>query len=54
MRTKKEIYEKEQRKIIDNIISIVGIDDGKKITLYDLDNDMKIQKELMDLIPDIR
>ena len=53
MRTKKEVYKKEQDEIINKIISIVGIEDNKQITLYELDNDIKIQK-IMDLIPNIR
>ena len=54
MRTKKEIYKKEQNEIINKIISIVEIEDNKQITLYELDNDIKKQKEIMDLIPTIR
>jgi hypothetical protein len=54
MRTKKEVYKKEQDEIIYKIISIVGIEDNTQITLYELDNDIKKQKEIMDLIPDIR
>lgn len=54
MRTKKEVYKKEQDEIIHKIISIVGIKDNKQITLYEMDNDIKMQKEIMDLIPTIR
>lgn len=54
MRTKKEVYKKEQDEIIHKITSIVGIEDNTQITLYELDNDIKKQKEIMDLIPDIR
>ena len=54
MRTKKEVYKKEQDKITNKIISIVGIEDNKQITLYELDNDIIKQKEIMDLIPEIR
>jgi len=54
MRTKKEVYKKEQDEIINKIISIVEIEDNKQITLYELDNDIKKQKEIMDLIPTIR
>ena len=54
MRTKKEVYKKEQDEIIHKIISIVGIEDNTQITLYELDNDIKKQKEIMNLIPDIR
>ena len=54
MRTKKEVYKKDQEEIINKIINIVGIEDKKQITLYELDNDLNIQKEIMDLIPEIR
>ena len=54
MRTKKKVYKKEQDEIIHKIISIVGIEDNKQITLYELDNYIKKQKEIMNLIPDIR
>jgi hypothetical protein len=54
MRTKKEVYKKEQDEIINKIILIVGIENNKQITLYELDNDIKKQKEIMNLIPDIR
>ena len=54
MRTKKEVYKKEQDEIIHKIISIIGIEDNTQITLYELDNDIKKQKEIMDLIPEIR
>ena len=51
MRTKKEVYKKEQDDIINKIISIVGIENNKKITLYEMDDDTKMQKEIIDLIP---
>lgn len=56
MRTKKEVYGKDQEKIIDKIINIVFPDENKKkeITLYELDNDKEKQEEIMKLIPDIR
>ena len=54
MKTKKEVYKKEQDEIIHKIISIVGIEDNTQITLYELDNDIIKQKEIMDLIPEIR
>ena len=54
MRTKKEVYKKEQDDIINKIISIVGIENNKKITLYEMDDDTKMQKEIIDLIPNIR
>lgn len=56
MRTKKEVYGKDQEEIIDKIINIVFPDENKKkeITLYELDNDKEKQEEIMKLIPDIR
>ena len=47
MRTKKEVYKKEQDYIINKIISIVGIENNKKITLYEMDDDTKMQKEII-------
>lgn len=54
MRTKNEVYKKDQEKIINKIIKIVGIENEKQITLYEMDNNEKMQKEIMDLIPEIR
>jgi len=54
MRTKKEVYKKDQKEIINKIIKIIGIEDKKQITLYELDNDLKIQNEIINLIPEIR
>ena len=54
MRTKNEVYKKDQEAIIDTIIKIVGIEDNRQITLYEMDNNEKMQKEIMDLIPEIR
>ena len=44
MRTKKEVYKKEQDEIIHKITSIVGIEDNTQITLYELDNDIKTKR----------
>ena len=54
MRLKKELYKKEQGKIIDKIIDIIGLDDENSVTLYELDNNEEKQKKIMDLIPEIR
>lgn len=54
MRTKAEVYKKDQEEIINKIIDIVGINKDKKITLYELDNDTELQTKIMDLIPTIR
>ncbi len=54
MRTKKEVYKKEQDDIIDEIINILDLNEEKTITLYELDNDKEKQTKLMNLIPKIR
>lgn len=54
MRTKEEVYKKDQEKIVDEILNILSLNENKTITLYELDNDYKKQKEIMKLIPKIR
>lgn len=54
MRTKKEVYKKEQNEIIDKIIDILSLNETNTITLYELDNDIEKQNELLSLIPIIR
>lgn len=53
MRTKREVYKKEQEEIIDEIIEILSLKEDK-ITLYELDNDNEKQNKIMNLIPTIR
>ena len=54
MRTKEEVYKKDQEKIVDEILNILSLNENKTITLYELDNDYKKQEEIMKLIPKIR
>jgi hypothetical protein len=54
MRLKSELYKKEQEEIVDKIIAILDLENKKSYTLYELDNNEEIQKQIMDLIPEIR
>ncbi len=54
MRLKSELYKKEQDDITDKIISILDLENKHTYTLYELDNNKKVQKQIMELIPEIR
>jgi hypothetical protein len=54
MRLKSELYKKEQDEIIDKIITILDLENKNTYTLYELDNNEEIQKQIMKLIPEIR
>ena len=54
MRLKSELYKKEQEEIVDKIIGILDLENKKSYTLYELDNNEEIQKQIMELIPEIR
>lgn len=54
MRTKAEVYKKEQEEIVDEIMDIVNLPENNKITLCELDNDSEKQEKIMALIPKIR
>ena len=54
MRLKSELYKKEQDEIIDKIITILDLENKNTYTLYELDNNEEIQKQIMELIPEIR
>ncbi len=54
MRFKSELYAKEQRQIIGQIIDILGLDKYNSVTLYDLDNHPDKTNQIMNLIPKIR
>lgn len=54
MRLKSELYKKEQEEIIDKIITILDLENKNNYTLYELDNNEEIQKQIMELIPEIR
>jgi transposase-like protein len=54
MRLKSELYKKEQEEIVDKIISILDLENNNIINLCDLDNKYDKQKQIMELIPEIR
>ena len=54
MRLKSELYKKEQDEIIDKIITILDLENKNTYTLYELDKNEEIQKQIMVLIPEIR
>lgn len=54
MRNKTELYNNEQHEVIEEIISILKLDDNHSCTLYGLDIDIDKQIELMKLIPKVR
>ena len=54
MRLKSELYKKEQDDITDKIISILDLENKNTYTLYELDKNEKIQKHIIELIPEIR
>jgi hypothetical protein len=49
-----ELYKKEQDGIIDKIISILDLENKNTYTLYELDKNEELQKQIMELIPEIR
>lgn len=51
---KSQLYQKEQKDIMNKIINILQLDEENSILLYDLDNDESKKKKIMDLLPDIR
>ena len=54
MRLKSELYKKEQDEIIDKICDILDLENKNTYTLYELDKNEEIQKQIMELIPEIR
>ena len=54
MRLKSELYTKEQEEIVDKIISILDLENKTEYTLYELDKNEELQKNIMILIPEIR
>ena len=54
MKLKSELYKKEQKEILDKIIDILDLDKENSITLWHLDNDLKKQEKIMNLIPNTR
>ena len=54
MKLKSILYKKEQDEILNKVINILDLDDDNSIVLYKLDNDKNKQKQILDLLPDIR
>jgi hypothetical protein len=54
MRLKSELYKKEQEEIVDKIVKILDLENKTEYTLYELDKNEDIQKQIMELISDIR
>ena len=54
MRLKSELYKKEQEEIVNKIITILDLENKIEYTLYELDKNEEIQKQIMELIPEIR
>jgi len=54
MRLKSELYKKEQEEIVDKIVKILDLENKTEYTLYELDKNEEIQKQVMELIPEIR
>ena len=54
MRLKSELYKEEQDCMINKIISILDLENKNTYTLYELDHNEDIQKQIMELIPEIR
>jgi hypothetical protein len=54
MRLKSELYKKEQEEIVDKIVKILNLKNKTEYTLYELDNNEEIQKQIIEIIPEIR
>lgn len=54
MRLKSELYKKEQQDTVDKIVKILDLENKTEYTLYELDKNEEIQKQIMELIPEIR
>jgi len=54
MKTKSEVFKNDQELIRNKIVSILDLENTKKYTLYELDNNKEIQSKIMELIPEIR
>ena len=54
MRLKSELYKKEQDEVVEKIITILDLENKNTYTLYELDKNEEIQKQIIDLIPEIR
>jgi hypothetical protein len=53
MRLKSDLYPAEQGQVRRKILDILALDRENSITLYELDNDVEKQKNIMSLLPEI-
>ena len=51
---KSDLYKKEQIEITNKLLKIIDLENKNPILLYRLDNDIELQKQIMNLIPEIR
>jgi hypothetical protein len=54
MRLKSELYEKQQENIRNKLITILDLERNNPLVLYELDNNVELQQQIMSLIPEIR
>lgn len=54
MRLKSELYEKQQTEIRKKLITILDLENNNPLVLYELDNNIELQQQIMGLIPEIR
>jgi hypothetical protein len=54
MRLKSELYRIQQFEIMNKIINILELDKNNSITLYELDNNLKKQENILILLPEIK
>jgi len=54
MRLKSELYGIQQYEIMNKIIGILELDENNSITLHELDNNIKKQEDILNLLPDIK
>jgi hypothetical protein len=54
MRNKTDLYSKEQSILEDKVLNILNLKQDNSITLYELDNDIEKQNQILELIPDIK
>lgn len=54
MRLKSELYEKQQNDIRNKLLSMLDLEHNNPLVLYELDNNIELQKQIMGLIPEIR
>jgi hypothetical protein len=52
--SKDELYKEDQIKIANNILNILDPTGNNTFTLYEIDNNAKIKKEIMDMVPEIK